>query len=303
MLEFEAQFKSESDCVDYLEQFKWPQGFVCPRCGCEKYWRSDRRLYLCRGCEMQISLTSGTIFHQTRKPLMMWFRAMWYATQQKYGVSALGLQRALGLASYNTAWSWLHKLRCAMVRPGRDHLKGTVEVDETYVGGVKTGKRGRGASGKTLVLIAVEDPGQTLGRIRLRHIPDAGEKSLLDALKTMVEPGSTIRTDGWAGYANLSKNGFGHQVVDGGSCKVGEDLLPLAHRVAALLKRWLLGTHQGAVNQSHLAYYLDEFTFRFNRRTSASRGLLFQRLVEHAMQIDPVYNKSLKGGNYDKNHS
>jgi len=298
MLDFEEQFQSESDCFAYLLALKWPGGFVCPRCGHRAAWVTPDSVSICQACQHQASVTSGTIFHGTRKPLMLWFRAIWHVTQQKSGVSALGLQRALGLGSYHTAWTWMHKLRSAMVRPARDRLSGIVEVDEAYLGGAKEGKRGRGADGKALILIAVEDIGGRPGRIRLRHIVDASALSLLGALREMVEPGSRIRTDGWSGYTGLAELGYGHDVVDGGSCLVGEDLLAMAHLIASLLKRWLLGTHQGAVEASHLGYYLDEFTFRFNRRTSKSRGLLFQRLVEQAMMVDPVMNSELEGSTY-----
>jgi len=190
---------------------------------------------------------------------------------------------------------WLHKLRRAMVRPGRDRLQGTVEIDETYVGGQRPGKRGRGAEGKALVLLAAQKDGKRVGRIRLRRIDDASADSLETAIKEMVTPGSRIRTDEWMGYNDLMAQGYSHKVVRRES-SVGDNLLPLANRVTSLLKRWLLGTHQGAVRPSHLDYYLDEFTFRFNRRTSRSRGKLFYRLVQQATAIDPVPAKSIIGG-------
>jgi len=234
-------------------------------------------------------VTSGTIFHRTRKPLSLWFRAMWHITGQKYGANALGIQRVLNLGSYHTAWQWLHKLRHAMVRPGRDRLSGVVEVDETYVGGKKPGKRGRGAEGKALVGIAIEDKGEEgIGRIRLWHLEDASTASLSPFVQGIAKPGSTIRTDDWLGYNFLSKTGFQHDVISSNDLK-------LVHLVAALLKRWLLGTYQGAVRPSHLRYYLDEYTFRFNRRTSASRGKLFYRLVQQALMVDPAPVNSLKG--------
>ena len=274
---------------------RWPDGFRCSHCGGQTAWSLNRDLHECANCGFQTSVTAGTIFQDTKKPLGVWFRAIWYVMGQKNGVSALGLQRVLGLGSYRTAWTWLHKLRRAMVRPGRDRLSGTVEVDETYIGGEKPGKRGRGAAGKTLVVIAVEDKGNRLGRIRLRRVADASADSLTAAVKESVEPGSTVRTDGWRGYAALASKGYAHTAVrqDG---DVGDNLLPLANRVAALLKRWLIGTHQGAVHPSHLDYYLDEFTFRFNRRTSRSRGMLFYRLVQQAVQVDPVPRKDIEGG-------
>jgi len=211
---------------------------------------------------------------------------MWYVTNQKQGVSALGLQRALGLGSYHTAWSWLHKLRRAMVRPGRDRLLGNIEVDETYIGGEKPGKRGRGAAGKTLVVVAAQEEGRHIGRIRLERVRDASAESLEAAVQKMLAPGCVVKTDGWRGYLGLPKLGYRHRVIRE-EAAVGENLLPLANRVSSLLKRWLLGTHQGAVQPSHLDYYLDEFTFRFNRRTSRSRGLLFYRLIQQAVLTLP----------------
>jgi hypothetical protein len=216
---------------------------------------------------------------------------MWHVTGQKYGANALGLQRVLNLGSYHTAWQWLHKMRRAMVRPRRDQLGGVIEVDETYVGGSKPGKRGRGSKGKALVGIAVEDRGtEGIGRIRLWHLQDASGDSLVPFVQNIAKPGSTIRTDDWGGYLTLSSSSerFEHVVIPPKELK-------LAHLVASLLKRWLLGTYQGAVRPSHLVYYLDEFTFRFNRRTSASRGKLFYRLVQQAMMIDPAPAVTLKG--------
>jgi transposase-like protein len=228
---------------------------------------------------------------------------MWHITSQKYGANALGLQRILDLGSYHTAWKWLHRLRRAMVRPDRDGLYGTVEVDETYIGGERSGKRGRGAENKTLVVIAVEDKSSDedkyskgIGRIRLKRILDASSESLVDFISTHVSPGSRIRTDGWSGYEPLSNTGYDHIVVD------SKDL-NIAHLVASLLKRWLLGTYQGAVKPTQLDYYLDEYTFRFNRRTSASRGKLFYRLVQQAVVTEPILGRDIIGGNSQPKHS
>lgn len=296
VMEFERRFASEEACREYLFKLRWPEGFRCPRCGGPRAWRTTRGLYRCSRCDLQVSVTAGTIFQDTHQPLRLWFRAIWYVTNQKSGVSALGLQRVLGLGSYRTAWTWLHKLRRAMVRPGRERLSGTVEVDETYVGGEKSGKRGRGAAGKSLVLIAVEDKGEEgMGRIRLRRVADASAQSLMPAVGEMVVPGTEVRTDDWNGYTRLESLGYRRTVV-GGASEPGEHLLPLTHRVAALLKRWLLGTHQGAVRPTHLDYYLDEYTFRFNRRTSRSRGKLFYRLVQQATAVDPVTGQDIRGG-------
>ena len=294
ILEFEQCFSTEEACRGYLFQLRWPEGFCCPRCGHRQAWATKRRLYRCRQCDYQVSVTAGTIFQDTRKPLRLWFRAIWHVTSQKIGVSALGLQRVLGLPRYETTWTWLQKLRVAMVRPGRDRLSGIIEVDETYIGGEKPGKRGRGAGGKALVMVAAQENEGHIGRIRLCRVPDASAESLSQAVKDTVEPGSMVRTDGWGGYGQLTSLGYVHAVVRE-TGEVGENLLPLAHRAASLLKRWLLGTHQGAVRASHLDYYLDEFTFRFNRRTSGSRGKLFYRLVQQAVQVQPVKGNDLRG--------
>ncbi len=289
LLEFEERFSSEARCIEYLRALRWPEGFICPHCGEANAWGTNRGLLHCIGCGAQTSVTAGTVLHGTRKPLRLWFRAMWHITGQKFGANALGLQRVLDLGSYHTAWQWLQKLRRAMVRPGRDKLSGLVEIDETYVGGKKPGKRGRGAEGKALVGIAVEDKEEEgIGRIRLWHLEDASGASLTPFVKGVVQKGSTIRTDDWTGYSRLAENDFRHVV------KPSKDL-KLAHLVATLLKRWLLGTYQGAVRPSHLLYYLDEFTFRFNRRTSKSRGKLFYRLVQQAMMVDPAPLRALKG--------
>ena len=295
-LEFAERFSTEEACRAYLFSLRWPNGFECPRCGSSDAWPTKRSEYRCSECDYQVSVTSGTIFHGTRKPLQLWFQAMWNVTSQKYGANALGLQRVLGLGSYHTAWEWLHKLRRAMVRPGREKLSGIVEVDETYVGGRKPGKRGRGAEGKALVMVAVEDKGKLgFGRIRLGRVEDASGESLCRFVLDNVEAGSRVRTDGWNGYNSLVKKGYEHE-IQGETGEVGEEMLPLVHRIVSLMKRWLMGTYQGAVREQHLDYYLDEYTFRFNRRTSGSRGKLFYRLVQQAMMVKPVPANEIIGG-------
>lgn len=286
-LEFERRFATEDACRQYLCALRWPEGFCCPRCGHRQAWTTQRGLYRCRRCDVQPSLTAGTIFHDRRQPLQLWFRAFWYVTHQKSGISALGLQRVLGLGSYRTAWRWLHTLRCAMVRPGRDRLTGEVEADEAFLGGPRPGKRGRGAAGKTLVSVIAQIDGPRIGRIRLRRIPDASAKSLEPSVQAAVEPGSAVRTDGWSGYSRLGDLGYRHEIVRE-EAEVGQHLLPRVNRVVALLKRWLLGIHQGAIQPAYLDAYLDEFTFRFNRRTSRWRGKLFYRLVQQAVSVKPL---------------
>ena len=303
LLEFERRFSSEQACRDYLLQMRWPDGFRCPRCAGSKHWLTKRGLHHCVACGLQTSVLAGTIFQDSRKPLQLWFRAIWHVTTQKYGANALGLQRVLQLGSYRTAWVWLHKLRRAMVRPGRDRLAGVVEVDEVYMGGEKKpGKHGRGAAGKTLIVVAAQEDGRQIGRIRLCRVPDSTGNCLADAVKAMVEPGSTVHTDGLRSYLELPESGYHHTITRKKEA-VGEDPLPRVHRVASLLKRWLLGTYQGAVEPAHLDYYLDEFTFRFNRRTSRSRGKLFYRLVQQAVAIEPVPGREIRGGSQNPKHN
>ena len=288
--EFERCFATEGACREYLELIRWPEGFRCPSCGATEGGPTGRvGLHQCSSCRHQTTVTVGTIFERTKLPLQVWFRAMWLVTSQKNGTSALNVQRQLGLNRYETVWTMLHKLRRAMVRPGRDMLRGAVEVDETYVGGDEEGVSGRETYTKALVVVAAEEDGEGIGRIRLGAIPDASGTCLLGFVKETVEPGATVHTDGWEGYGGLSGAGYRHEVSNiKRSGRVAHELLPRVHRVASLLKRWLLGTHQGAVRALHLDYYLDEFTFRFNRRKSNARGMLFYRLVQQAAQVQPV---------------
>jgi transposase-like protein len=241
-------------------------------------------------------VTAGTFFHRTKLPLLLWFKAIWWLMSQKYGANALGLQRILGFGSYQTAWTWLHKLRRSMVRPGRDRLSGEVEVDESYVGGIEVGVKGRGAVVKVLVAVAAEVRGRAIGRIRMGIIPDASGPSLRAFIDLAVEAGATVITDGWTGYNGVAEWGFVHRIhVLRNSGKQAHELLPRVHRVVSLLKRWLLGTLQGAASTKHLNYYLDEFTFRFNRRSSGHRGLLFYRLLEQAVSTAPWSYRKIVG--------
>ena len=289
LTELEAAFATEEACRAYLARLRWPDGFRCPRCGGGRSWTVRGVLHECAACGYQTSVTAGTIFQDTRSPLPVWFRAMWWVTTQKNGASALGLQRVLGLKSYETAWAWLHKLRRAMVRPGRDLLAGRVEVDECYVGGLEAGLPGRLNLEKALVVVAAQEDGPGIGRIRMRQIVDASAQSLVPFVQDSVEPGSVIHTDGWLGYAPLEKKGYEHEITFlRGKKKTPSESMPRVHRVISLLKRWLMGTHQGAVSHKHLDYYLDEFTFRFNRRRSKSRGKLFFRLAQQAVAVEPI---------------
>ena len=286
LLELERRFSTEEACAEYFAALRWPDGWVCPRCSGADALSIRRNRRRCDNCRYEMSVTAGTIFQDSHLPLTIWFRAMWQITSQKNGISALGLQRVLGLGSYKTAWAMLHKLRRAMVRPGRDRLDGVVEVDETYWGGEEPGVIGRGAELKALIAVAAQEDGKGIGRIRLRSIPDTTRATLHTFIAQSIVPASTVRTDGLPAY--LGMEGYVHDRQVQSHQEAGEHLLPRVHRVISLLKRWLLGTHQGAIAHAHLDDYLDEFTFRFNRRTSKSRGKLFYRLAQQAVQTDPV---------------
>lgn len=302
--EFLDWFASDEACLAYLEKLRWPGGFVCPACGvAQEPYRSSRLRLMCRSCAHQGSVTAGTIFDKTRTPLRVWLAAAWYVTNQKLGVSALGLKRVLGLGSYETAWTMLHRLRRAMVRPDRDLLKGEVEVDETYLAisdrdKPSSSKARKSRTNKILVAIAVEmHQPKGFGRIRLRRIDNDSDACVVPFVKGNVQAGARVRTDGSAAYRSLSKIGFEHsrQVMLGAESPA-HVTMPGVHRVASLIKRWILGTHQGSVQPGHLDAYLDEFVFRFNRRTSTSRGVLFYRLMQQAVLTPPVTYQNVVTG-------
>ena len=295
--EFTARFATEEQCREYLFGLRWKDGFICPKCGHNKCWTRKDALYECAGCGYKASVIAGTIFQDTRKPLKDWFTAIWWVCTQKNGASALGLQQVLGIRSYQTAWTWLHKIRTAMVYANRSMLSGKVEVDETYIGGDDVGgKRGRGSENKTLVIAAVEIKGRNVGRTRLCVIEDASAKSLHTFIKSNIETGSTLITDAWSGYSGIENEGYTREIHNQNKAAQEDEMLPHVHRVISLLKRWLLGTHQGGIQKKHLQAYLEEFTFRFNRRKSAKRGLLFYRLLDNAVKVAPTTYDDLIGG-------
>ena len=281
-------FPDNAACVAYLERLRWPDGFVCPECGNVGGWRTAKARWMCTGCGRQTSVTAGTIFHRIRTPLSTWFAAIWFITSQKNGVSAQGLQRVLGFSSYDTAWTWLHKLRRAMVRPERELLGGVVELDEVFIGNESRGRAG-GVKDHTAAMIAVESlPGRKLGRVRIEVARRARSADLLNFAERVIAKGSLVKTDGAGGLRKLAEMGYQHQAFVGtDSPEPAHVNLPGVHMIGSLLKRWLTGTLHYAVSQEHLAYYLDEYTFRFNRRTSKSRGLLFYRLLQQAVNTDP----------------
>ena len=266
VLEFQHRFSTEAACLRYLVDSRWPNGFVCPRCaGLEAYWKAPRKLFQCKACGYQTSVTAGTVLHRSKMPLVQWFWAAYLVTTHTPGLSALQFARQMDLG-YETAFQMLHKLRAAMVKEGQARLRGVVEVDETYIGGERSGKSGRGARGKILVAGAVEVRGRRAGRIRLRVIRGVSGDQLTGFVKATVEEGSTIRTDGWAGYNGLGALGYQHKPEVEGAPERAMEILPLIHLAFSNLKTWLLGTHHGSVKKQHMQAYLNEFTFRFNRR-------------------------------------
>jgi len=296
--DFVRMFPDQAACAAYLEHLRWPDEFICPSCGTVSLpWRQTRGRLVCRACRYQGSVTSGTILDKTRTPLTIWFEAAWHLTTAKNGLSAKTLERTIG-TRYRVAWTMLQRFRVAMVRSERERLSGNVEIDEALIGGVEHGgKRGRGTT-KSVVAIAVEihDP-KGFGRIRMRHLSDASGENLIPFVCDMVVPGSTVHTDGWVGYDDLPKHGYIHnRTVLASSDEPSHVSMPGVHRVASLLKRWILGTHQGSVTPFHLQSYLEEFTFRFNRRTSRSRGLVFRRLLEQAVVTGPITEADVTHG-------
>lgn len=275
---------------------RWPHGFSCPRCGCGGAWRTGNGLWMCADCALKTSATAGTIFHRSHTPLSTWFAAIWFVTSQKNGVSAQGLQDALGFGSYETAWAWLHKLRRAMVRPDRELLSGIVELDQSFLGGRSTGKSG-GSSDKAPITIAVErTDGGRLGRVRLELAKRPGGLDMVDFAGEVIAPGATVHTDGARVFTRLIDKGFTHHATPGYQADDLDAVMPGPHLVSSLLKRWTAGTLHHRISRQHLPYYLDEFTFRFNRRTSKARGMLFYRLLQQAVDTDPHPLKELIGG-------
>ena len=294
--EFQRLFPDEAACATYLERARWSDGFICLRCGTigEPYRYSARPGVLCcRACRRETRLTAGTVMERTHTPLSVWFWAAYLVASQTPGISAVQLQRQLGLSRYETAFQILHKLRAGMVRPDQDQIGGKpdehVEADETWIGG-RTRGEGRGVHHKSLVAAAVEvrqrKPGTKLnprgsgryaGRVRLAVVPDRSARALGGFVKTVVVPGARIITDDWSGYAGLTKHGFNHvAIAERGDPQVAEEFMPIVHLVFSNLKTWLRGIHHG-VSPQHLPTYLNEFTFRFNRRFypfNAFRSLL-----------------------------
>ena len=300
---FLERFGTDEDCRAYLVQARWPAGFGCTACGHDQAYSHKKRLIEeCRACGKQHSILAGTIFEQTKTGLARWFLAIYLVTASKGGISAMELQRQMGFGSYGTAWAWLHKIWRAMVVPDRKPLSERVEADETLVGGARPGKPGRGASGKTVVAGAVESRrgqlrGRRLGRLRLQAVADASASSLVGFLGRNVASPAQVATDGWSGYRGLEAAGYAHQPIPLARSWGDAALrLPAIHLVFGLAKRWLLGTHHGAVSAKHLQAYLDEYVFRFNRRTAKSIAHRFARLIEQAVLTQPTTYRAITHG-------
>lgn len=300
IVEFQRRFPDEAACREYLFACRWPDGFVCPRCGSTAATvHRPRLLWQCSSCRHQVSVTAGTVLHKTRTPLHLWFWAAYLTATGTPGISALQLQRQLGLGRYEAAWVMLHKLRRAMVAPERSRLRGYVEVDDTYVGGVDTGRRGgRDAFGlASIVVVAIEVREGGLGRLRMAVVEDLSADSLCGFVENNVEEGSTVRTDAWQGYRRLARIGYDHQPFSQRAAAFagGEetDAVPRAHRVIGNLKTWLSGTYKG-VSEHQLQAYLDEFVFRFNRRRTPMAA--FQTLLGIGASRPPSTYTDIKAG-------
>jgi transposase-like protein len=303
-IEFDQRFSNPDTCYEYLAKTRWPNGFICEKCGHNAFWVSAKHIYICTRCEHQYSLTAGTIMHRTRKPITYWFKAMWWFTTRKSGVNAVNLKELLGLGSYQTAWTWLQKLRRCTNRKDREKLSGRVEVDEFFVGGQKTGKRGRGADGKTIVYIAVErdmkqDPSTLeeywqIGRARMQVALDCSSYSLETFINHNIEAGSIVATDKWSSYQPIVNIRYHHEVIDAPDQKGSESRLYGAHLVVSLVKRLIRSTFQGRFEPKYLQNYLDEYVFRFNRRKSISIGKKFMRIVQQVMRSRNISNKDIQ---------
>jgi ISXO2-like transposase domain/Transposase zinc-ribbon domain len=264
--EFEARFPDEAACARWLLEKRWPGGFRCPACGHDEAWELGReRLTLqCAACERQVSVTAGTALHGSHLPLRTWFLAAWLVATHRNGMSARQLWLQLGLGSYKSAWLLLRKLRRA-VRPGRSH------------------------DGKLLVAGAVEIRGEGPGRIRLAVIGDCSAVALGAFVAGAVAGGSTVVSDGWAGYRRLKDVKHDPRVVGDAPAHL---ILPWVHRVFANAKRWALGVYHG-LRPKHLQAYLDEFVFRFNRRRTPHAA--FDRLLGLGLTLEPATYQMLVG--------
>jgi transposase-like protein len=275
--EFEARFATEEDCRAYWIQARWGGEPACVRCNSKRVWTiRDGTTFECADCGHQTSLTSGTVLEKTRKPLKVWFRAVFEISTRRTGISAKDLQRIMGFGSYKTAWSWLHKLRAALVRPEREPLGPFVQIDEALVGGK--------GSAKELVLVAAE----ANGRVRLAHADNNDEATLKRFADGQVAGDAHVVTDGLASYNERSLSERPHDMIVQTKAERREnDAVQSCHWTISLLKRRLLGAHAGAVSDKHLQAYLDEFTFSYNRRKTNGVGRIAARVIEKLVVHPP----------------
>lgn len=288
IIELMERFPDEAACVEFLRGLRWPDGFRCPRCGgTESVTIRTRRLEQCRACRYQASITAGTIFHRTRKPLRLWFLALFFVGRHKTGISALQLQKDLGLGSYKTAWAWLHKVRSALRERPEFRLTGLVEADETYIGARhERGVPGRRLVGKSLVAAVVESRGERAGALRMAVLPAASQEELGPFVRGAIDQArTTVKTDGWSGYRDLRQHGARHRAVVQRDPARSAKILPWSHIVFSNFKGWLRGTFHG-VSRKHLARYLQEFVYRTNRRWLEHD--LFFYVLRRAVQGEPL---------------
>lgn len=275
--EFDRRFRTENDCRKYLIQVRWGGTPQCKRCASTQNYELSNGRFQCCDCGHQTSVTSGTLFDRTRKPLRLWFRALFEVTTTKTGVSAKDLQRLLGFGSYETAWTWLHKLRALVDQDGREKLRGSVQLDEAYLGGKAPGnQRGRSPEGKDVILVGAED----YGRIRMKVIPNACAEELKPAVAEIVASSAEVATDLHRGYTDEVIDGRVHHAAPSPKSDTDPDPVQSCHWAISNLKRWWLGTHHGAISTKHLQVYLDEFTFRYNRRNTKGVARLVARALE-----------------------
>lgn len=281
--ELVQHFSTEEVCFDYIASIRWADGFICPNCGNKKFWRSGQNQRICTSCKTKTSVLAGTLLQDTKLPLNLWFQMVWWFVGPKNGASALALMQNFGMGSYETAWRLLTKLRSCTVLPLREQLAGEVEVDEAFLGGKNR---------KEVIAVAAERRGRGTGRIRLKHISSRKKSNIQGFITETISPGSTIISDRHKSYVTIINKGYTHhpqtkpyfwEEVDSND----DRLLPRVHRAISLLKRWHNGTYQGRIDVQTLQSYLNEFVFRFNRRTSKSRGLLFHRMMEAAINSTP----------------
>ena len=299
VFDLEDKLRTDEQCLEYLFKLRWPAGYKCLKCESTFYWKKSRGRFECKTCHYESSVLVGTIFEGSNLKLRIWFRAIWCLVSEKNGTSALSLQRTLGLGSYRTAWQMLHKLRDAMVRVDRSKLTGDVEFDEFYLGGKSQGANRSDPENKHLLTIAVEVNGRGSGRIRIEHLEHINTEAVVKSVCSLVEPGSLIITDGFGGYNHVKSHGYLHrsynQTKEKNKDFNANSRLPRAHRAISLLKRWYYGTLQGKMSKKYSKSYIEEFVFRFNRRTSKARGLLFLRVLENGILLEPkTYQDRIK---------